>query len=98
MSFLSLYKIIALCYYVYMQVLSHWRVDNYITITKRQDVGYVSYHPELQTVCGEGETPAEAEANLIEATELAIQHLEESGLPVPMPRNFQSALVDLSYP
>ena len=80
-----------------MQTHSHWRVDNYITITSRQIVGYVSYHPELPTVIGQGETPAQAEASLIEATELAIRYLEDRGLPVPMPHNFKSALVDLGY-
>jgi predicted RNase H-like HicB family nuclease len=76
------------------------QTPDYITITKWQaDRGnFISYHPELPTVISQGETPAEAEANLVEVTELAIQHLEAHGLPVPMPHNFQSALVDLSYP
>ena len=61
----------------------------YITIIIYQEttVGgcYVAHHPELPTVLSQGDTPAEAEQNLIEATELAVALLIANKLPVPEP-------------
>ena len=61
---------------------------NYITITKLTETTtggycYIAYHPELPTVISQGETATEARENLVEATELAIEHLTAHGLPVP---------------
>ena len=85
-------------YYVRMQPTNQWRVENYVTITKAQAGGYISYHPELPTCLSQGETPKEAEANLAEATMMAIEHLEESCLVVPMPKRFGDFIIDLGYP
>ena len=62
--------------------------SNYITITHLTQTTtnadcFVAYHPELPTVRSQGETPQEARRNLVEATELALEHLAEYGLPVP---------------
>lgn len=61
---------------------------NYVTITHLTETTtnadcFVAYHPELPTVRSQGETPQEARSNLVEATELALEHLAEYGLPVP---------------
>lgn len=61
---------------------------NYITITHLDQTTtnaycFVAYHPELPTVRSQGETPQEARSNLVEATELALEHLAAYGLPVP---------------
>jgi predicted RNase H-like HicB family nuclease len=61
---------------------------NYVTITHLTQTTtdadcFVAYHPELPTVRSQGETPQEARGNLAEATELALEHLAEYGLPVP---------------
>ena len=60
----------------------------YITITHLTQTTtnadcFVAYHPELPTVRSQGETPQEARSNLVEATELALEHLAAYGLPVP---------------
>ena len=44
---------------------------------------YVAYHPELPTCMSQGNTPEEAEADLVEATQLAVAHLASSGLRIP---------------
>ena len=61
---------------------------NYVTITHLTQTTtnadcFVAYHPELPTVRSQGETPQEARSNLVEATELALEHLAAHGLPVP---------------
>lgn len=65
-------------------------LPNYVTIVQLQkttDGGwcYVAFHPELPQVMSQGNTAAEAEENLVEATELAIEHLASNRLPVPEP-------------
>lgn len=78
------------------------RAARYVTITqldtnipqgeaKRSDK-YISFHPELPTVISQADTPEEARANLIEATEMAVRHLAENGLPVPQPLAFPLAI------
>lgn len=61
---------------------------NYITITHLTQTTndtdcFIAYHPELPTVRSQGETPQEARNNLVEATALALEHLEAYVLPVP---------------
>ena len=63
-------------------------IASYVTITHLTQTTtnadcYVAYHPELPTVRSQGETPQEARSNLVEATELALEHLAAHGLPVP---------------
>ena len=63
-------------------------IPDYVTITHLAQTTtaadcFVAYHPELLTVRSQGETPQEARMNLVEATELALEHLAEYGLPVP---------------
>lgn len=67
-------------------------IPNYITITKLQGDTYVAYHPELPTVISQGDTPGEARANLVEATELAVNYLVNSRLALPVPMTMQAAL------
>ena len=66
----------------------------YITIIIYQEttVGgcYVAHHPELPTVLSQGDTPAEAEQGLIEATTLTVVHLIANGLPVPEPLSWSA--------
>ena len=61
---------------------------NYITVTHLTQTTtnadcFVAYHPELPTVRSQGKTPQEARRNLVEATELALEHLAAHGLLVP---------------
>ena len=63
-------------------------IASYVTITHLTQTTtnadcYVAYHPELHTVRSQGETPQEARSNLVEATDLALEHLAAHGLPVP---------------
>lgn len=44
---------------------------------------YVAYHPELPNCVSQGDTPEEAAANLTEAVEMCIEHLEAHDIPVP---------------
>lgn len=67
----------------------------YITITMSQDDKYIAWHPELPPVLSQGETPVEARGNLIEATELAIEHLRANGLLIPEPMDIRDLTVDL---
>lgn len=69
----------------------------YVTITYRVDTDtYFAYHPELPNVISQASTPEEARANLIEATEMAVHHLIDNGLPVPQPMPFPLA-VDFAH-
>ncbi len=47
---------------------------------------FVARHPELPGCMSDGDTPAEAIANLRDARELYIQSLIEDGLEVPLPQ------------
>ncbi len=48
--------------------------------------GYLATHPEFGDQCmAQGETPQEAIENLNEVREMVIEHLVDSGLPVPDP-------------
>lgn len=47
---------------------------------------FVARHPELPGCMSDGDTPAEAVANLRDARELYIQSLIEDGLEVPLPQ------------
>ena len=65
-------------------------IPNFTTVVTLQEttVGsycYIAFHPELPNILSQGDTVQEAEANLVEATELAIEHLVRHGLPVPEP-------------
>ncbi len=65
-------------------------VSEYVTIVQRQETTsgthcYVAFHPELPNSLSQGNTPEEAEENLVEATELTIDHLIANNLPVPVP-------------
>jgi predicted RNase H-like HicB family nuclease len=68
----------------------HMSTSDFITIVRLQETTtdgrcYVAYHPELPGCLSQGDTPEEAEANLVEATEMALEHLLAHGLPVPKP-------------
>jgi predicted RNase H-like HicB family nuclease len=74
----------------------HVNTSNFITIVRLQETTtdgqcYIAYHPELPSCISQGETPEEAEANLVEATEMAIKHLLAHGLPIPQPFSLQDA-------
>ena len=63
----------------------------YVTIVQREETTdgqpcYVAYHPELPNCRGQGATSEEAVEDLVAATEMVIQHLTASGLPVPEPQ------------
>lgn len=65
-------------------------MTEYVTIVQRQETTdgtycYVAFHPELPNSLSQGNTPEEAEENLVEATELTINHLIANNLPVPIP-------------
>lgn len=72
------------------------RVENYSTVVSYSTVVrleettdggycYIAYHPEFPSAMSQGDTAAEAKENLIEATEMAIEHLIEYNLPIPQP-------------
>lgn len=65
-----------------------YRVPMYVTITQLDTDKYIAYHPELPTVMSQADTPEEARANLVEATEMAIRHLVDNGLSIPQPMTF----------
>ena len=72
-------------------------VPNYITVvrldqTTEEDYCYIAYHPELPNTLSQGDTPEEATGELAEATRMTIEYLTAEGLPIPQPRNLQSAL------
>lgn len=74
----------------------HVNTSDFITIVRLQETTsdercYVAYHPELPSCLSQGETPEEAEANLSEATEMAIEHLLAHGLPIPRPFSLLNA-------
>lgn len=80
------------------------KVPNYVTIVKIDETTddgycYVAYHPELPNIVSQGDTPDEARENLVEATELAINHLILSGLPIPEPQNtmFSTSVASSEY-
>ncbi len=63
---------------------------DYNTIVHRQKATdgtycYIALHPELLGSMSQGDTPEEAEANLVEATELVLAHLKVNNLPIPKP-------------
>jgi predicted RNase H-like HicB family nuclease len=58
-------------------------IPRYVTITYRADDFYIAYHPELSAVFSQGCSPEEARENLIEATQMTIEHLREYSLPIP---------------
>ena len=68
----------------------HLTIPAFITIVSLQETTaegpcYIAYHPELPSCISQGDTPAEAEANLAEATDLAVEHLRAHGLSIPKP-------------
>jgi len=72
---------------------SQVRVSEYTIVVKLQETTdhgycYVAFHPELPYVLSQGDTAEEAQVNLAEATEMAIEHLVRHGLPVPEPKSF----------
>lgn len=74
----------------------HVDASAFITIIRLQETTvdgrcYIAYHPELPSCLSQGDTPEEAEANLAEATEMAIEHLLAHGLPIPKPYSLQGA-------
>ena len=76
------------------------KVPRYVTIVQLHEATdgsqcYVAYHPELPTCMSQGETPEEAEANLVEATHLALDHLAVNGLPIPPALRWGSVSVRL---
>jgi len=76
------------------------KMPKYVTIVQLHEATdgsqcYVAYHPELPTCVSQGDTPEEAEANLVEATQLALEHLASSGLEIPPPMRWGSVSVRL---
>ena len=70
-------------------------IPNYITITQLTEPGqYIAYHPELSTILSQGETPKEAQDNLVEATKMALEHLKAKGLEVPSVMDFNGLTVN----
>lgn len=74
----------------------HVNTPTFITIVRLQETTaegrcYIAYHPELPSCLSQGDTPEEAEANLAEATEMAVEHLLAHGLPIPKPYSLQGA-------
>jgi predicted RNase H-like HicB family nuclease len=74
----------------------HVNTSDFITIVRLQETTtdgrcYIAYHPELPSCISQGDTPEEAEVNLAEATEMAIEHLLAHGLPIPRPFSLQDA-------
>ncbi len=68
------------------------QIPNYVTVIEYQQTTdgkhcYVAFHPELPTCISQGNSPAEAEENLKEATMLAIEHLVTNNLPIPEPQS-----------
>ncbi len=53
---------------------------------------YVALHPDLPGCMSQGDTPAEARANLDDAREMYIASLVEDGLPVPEPHSWRPAM------
>ena len=75
-------------------------IPEYVTIVQIQEATdgsycYVAYHPELPNCISQGDTPEEAEANLVEATELTITHLVSNKLPIPAPLRWRVSDVPL---
>ncbi len=65
----------------------------YLTITQLEqgtegETCYVAKHPEILGCMSQGATPEEAEANLVEVTQMIIEHMLEHNLPVPDPWTF----------
>lgn len=62
----------------------------FMTIVRREEATggtycYVAFHPELPNSMSQGDTPEEAEENLVEATELTLAHLKANNLAIPKP-------------
>ncbi len=67
-----------------------FNIPKYSTIVQLEETTdggncYVAYHPELPDCLSQGTTPEEAEANLVEVTQMTIAHLVSSHLPIPEP-------------
>jgi predicted RNase H-like HicB family nuclease len=69
----------------------------YATVVRREDATdgthcYVAFHPEFPNTTSQGDTPEEAEENLVEATELTLAHLKANNLPIPKPMSWQASI------
>ena len=68
------------------------QIPKYTTIVQlavgSDDLYYIALHPEIENCFSDGETVAEALANLEEVTLLTIEHLQDHHLPIPAPRTF----------
>lgn len=65
-------------------------IPAYATIVVRStattgEVIYEAWHPEINGCLGQGATPAEAEADLAEATTLVLEHLLARDRSIPKP-------------
>lgn len=70
-----------------MDALKH-TIPDYFTVvvlteTTTGELIYVARHPELPRVLGQGDTPAEAVADLAAATEIVLEHYRDHGVPIP---------------
>ncbi len=79
-----------------------FHIPNYLTIAKLEPTSdggfcFIAFHPELHSIISQGETADEAKQNLIEATELAIEHLVSNGLAVPEPTPINAAHTDSRF-
>lgn len=70
-------------------------IPKYITIIRRKETidniyCYVAFHPELPNNMSQGDTPEEAEKNLIKVTELVLVRLKADNLTIPEPMSWQN--------
>lgn len=75
--------------------------NQFMTIVRREEATnstycYVAFHPEFPNNMSQGDTPEEAEENLVEATELTLAHLKANNLPVPEPIIVPSGIPSLT--
>ena len=56
--------------------------------TAPEGLYYIASHPEIENCFSDGQTVAEALANLEEVTQMALEHLREHHLPIPTPKPF----------
>jgi len=54
---------------------------------------FVARHPALPGCISHGDTPADAERNLVEAREMYLAALRRKNLPVPEPKDWPSRIV-----
>lgn len=57
-----------------------------LTVTTDGDPIFEARHPELPRVLGQGDTPAEAAADLAEATAIVLEHYRDHNVPIPEAR------------